>query len=198
MTAWEKLKKGCTEGVTRIFWKPAGPDGGADGQANVQKKEVSIEMGSLFTLVALLAIIVIAAGGYYLYMKTRGDTPLFTPKVRRLAFIERAHLDGGRKLLLVRRDDVEHLILVGGPIDLVVETGIEPKGLANGAAADRSSARAAYSGPEAASAWRRPDIAFQAAGAESLPLSAATRQPTEKNGEDRLEPMLLQEIEETK
>jgi hypothetical protein len=45
--------------------------------------------------------------------------------MRRLAFIERAYLDGGRKLLLIRRDDVEHLILIGGPIDLVVETGIQ-------------------------------------------------------------------------
>jgi hypothetical protein len=48
----------------------------------------------------------------------------FTPKMRRLEFIERTRLDGGRKLLLVRRDDVEHLLLIGGPIDLVVESGI--------------------------------------------------------------------------
>src|SRR5690606_37039070 len=33
-------------------------------------------------------------------------------------------LDPKRQLLIVRRDNVEHLILVGGPQDMVVETGI--------------------------------------------------------------------------
>ena len=34
-------------------------------------------------------------------------------------------MDGKRKLLLVRRDDVEHLLIIGGPVDMVVETGIQ-------------------------------------------------------------------------
>jgi hypothetical protein len=71
-------------------------------------------------LVFLVVLGVAIAGGFYLYRKTRGGDP----RLRRLAFVERTALDGGRHLLLVRRDDVEHLILVGGPIDLVVETGI--------------------------------------------------------------------------
>jgi hypothetical protein len=81
---------------------------------------------------AVLAVLVIAAsGGLYLYTKTRGDTSrLFAPRLKRLTLIERTALDGGRRLLLVRRDDVEHLILIGGPIDLVVETGIRAEGLA--------------------------------------------------------------------
>jgi flagellar protein FliO/FliZ len=86
--------------------------------------------GSLFTVVALFAAVLAVAGaGFYFYSKSRGDgfTAWFAPRVRRLAFIERTHLDGGRKLLLVRRDNVEHLILIGGPIDLIVETGIEPR-----------------------------------------------------------------------
>jgi flagellar protein FliO/FliZ len=204
MTAREKLKNGCTAGFTRIFRKPAGRNAGTGtAKLTFPRKEVSIEMGSLFILVALVAMIVIAAGAYYLYTKTRGDTPLFTPKVRRLAFIERAHLDGGRKLLLVRRDDVEHLILVGGPIDLVVETGIKPKVLANGTAAEQRIAGAAHSGEEAPTAWERPHIAFQAARGESMEgpsftLSHDTKQTAEKNGEGRPEPTLLQEIEETK
>jgi len=48
-----------------------------------------------------------------------------TPRQRRVNLIERAHLDNGRKLLLVRRDDVEHLVMIGGPIDVLVETGIQ-------------------------------------------------------------------------
>jgi flagellar biogenesis protein FliO len=44
---------------------------------------------------------------------------------RRLGVVEAASVDGRRKLILVRRDDVEHLIMTGGPVDLVVETGIQ-------------------------------------------------------------------------
>lgn len=42
----------------------------------------------------------------------------------RLGVIETAAVDGRRRLLLVRRDNVEHLIMLGGPTDLVVEANI--------------------------------------------------------------------------
>lgn len=44
---------------------------------------------------------------------------------RRLGVIEAANMDARRKLVLIKRDDVEHLIMIGGPIDIVVETGIQ-------------------------------------------------------------------------
>jgi flagellar protein FliO/FliZ len=37
----------------------------------------------------------------------------------------RAAVDARRKLLLVRRDDVEHLVMIGGPVDMLIETGIK-------------------------------------------------------------------------
>ena len=43
---------------------------------------------------------------------------------RAFAVSEQATLDSRRKLVLVRRDDVEHLIMTGGPVDVVIETGI--------------------------------------------------------------------------
>jgi flagellar protein FliO/FliZ len=43
---------------------------------------------------------------------------------RRLAVVETMAVDGRRRLVLVRRDDVEHLVLIGGSQDLVVEQGI--------------------------------------------------------------------------
>jgi hypothetical protein len=43
----------------------------------------------------------------------------------RLGVSEYYEIDNERRLILVRRDDREHLILVGGNQDLVVETGIE-------------------------------------------------------------------------
>lgn len=45
-------------------------------------------------------------------------------RYKRLSVVDSLALDPKRHLLIVRRDDVEHLILVGGTQDLVVETGI--------------------------------------------------------------------------
>jgi flagellar protein FliO/FliZ len=42
----------------------------------------------------------------------------------RIAVMDAMHIDQRRRLLLVRRDNVEHLILVGGPTDVVVEQAI--------------------------------------------------------------------------
>ncbi len=44
--------------------------------------------------------------------------------VRRLAVVEGLVLDARRRLVLVRRDRVEHLLLLGPDRDLVIETRI--------------------------------------------------------------------------
>ncbi len=104
-------------------------------------------MGSAGLFIAGIVILAsIAAGVAYYLLNQRngnGDTArLFAPRSRRLAFIERTALDGGRKLLLVRRDDTEHLILIGGAIDLVVELGIRSEAAANAFAKQANSAPA--------------------------------------------------------
>lgn len=42
----------------------------------------------------------------------------------RLAVMDATAVDSHRRLVLVRRDDIEHLILIGGPTDVVVEQNI--------------------------------------------------------------------------
>jgi flagellar biogenesis protein FliO len=42
----------------------------------------------------------------------------------RLAVIDAAAVDGRRRLVLIRRDNVEHLLIIGGPTDVVVEQNI--------------------------------------------------------------------------
>jgi len=42
----------------------------------------------------------------------------------RLAVMDAAAVDSHRRLVLVRRDDIEHLLLIGGPTDVVVESEI--------------------------------------------------------------------------
>lgn len=43
---------------------------------------------------------------------------------RRLAVVEVLPVDTKRRLLLVRRDGIEHLVMLGAERDLVIETGI--------------------------------------------------------------------------
>jgi hypothetical protein len=83
-------------------------------------------------LTYLLLIVLIAGGLIAAALAARGHlagTPalagFFGPKPeRRLDVVEHASVDGRRRLVLVRRDDVEHLIMTGGPVDVVIETGI--------------------------------------------------------------------------
>lgn len=45
---------------------------------------------------------------------------------RRLSIVEVSPVDGKRRLILVRRDGVEHLVLLGATGETVIETGIAP------------------------------------------------------------------------
>jgi len=53
---------------------------------------------------------------------------------RRLGLVETLHVDGKRKLVIVKRDDVEHALLLGPTGDLVIERGFaEPQAANNDA-----------------------------------------------------------------
>ncbi|MCG5479915.1 flagellar biosynthetic protein FliO [Sinorhizobium alkalisoli] len=52
----------------------------------------------------------------------------------RLAVLDAAAVDTRRRLVLVRRDDVEHLIMIGGPTDIVIESRIVPEETASSTA----------------------------------------------------------------
>ena len=63
--------------------------------------------------------------------------------------MEQASVDSRRKLVLIRRDDVEHLIMTGGPVDVVIETGIAsaPREIASATRGRSPPCRAASSLP---------------------------------------------------
>ena len=136
-------------------------------------------MGSAgFIIAGIVVLALVAAGvGFYLYQrKGNGDTArLFSQRSRRLAYVERTALEGGRKLLLVRRDDVEHLILIGGPIDLIVELGIRPQAVTSSLVKEASSAPAAF----APSVWpladALPDVEPAVALEPQLPVFPKAR-----------------------
>jgi hypothetical protein len=99
----------------------------------------------------LVIALLVAASAVYLWRSRRLGLPSRTPWPRRreptaaetsaphthgrLTVLETASVDSRRKLLLVRCDDVEHLIMVGGPADLVVEHDIRRRPVAAASAA---------------------------------------------------------------
>lgn len=87
--------------------------------------------GYQMTMLAVL-FTAVAVVGYFGWRYWRTSEPRRgggqARRERRLGLIEATSIGADRKLLLVRRDGAEHLILIGGPIDLVVESGIETRG----------------------------------------------------------------------
>jgi flagellar protein FliO/FliZ len=74
----------------------------------------------------------------------------------RLGVIEHASVDARRRLILVRRDNVEHLLMIGGPSDVIVESNIVR---ATSAGREAPGARPAAPGEASARAIPLPEIA---------------------------------------
>ncbi len=73
-------------------------------------------------LAAVILLILIVAT-IYRRIARRGLS-LKRGRVARLAILEAIPIDQRRRLILLRRDNTEHLVMIGGPTDLVVEEGI--------------------------------------------------------------------------
>jgi hypothetical protein len=76
--------------------------------------------------ITLVVVLVLIAAVYWLVRRysAGGLGRIGRGRVPRLAVIDAMQVDGRRRLVLVRRDNVEHLILIGGPTDIVVEQAI--------------------------------------------------------------------------
>ena len=91
---------------------------------------------SVIYIVTITLLIALACLAFWIARQSLGlgGMTLFQGKVKRVGLVESTSLDGRRRLVLVRRDNVEHLIMTGGPVDVVIETGIPMMGIrgANG------------------------------------------------------------------
>ena len=83
-----------------------------------------IPLVKLLLAFAIVFILIVATfwllrrfGGTRIGGASRGRQP-------RLAVIDAAAVDGRRRLVLIRRDNVEHLVMIGGPSDVVIEQNI--------------------------------------------------------------------------
>lgn len=74
--------------------------------------------------VVVLALIGLAAWLVRRFAGNRLGANANRGRMPRLAVIDAAAVDGRRRLVLVRRDNVEHLLMIGGPTDIVVEPNI--------------------------------------------------------------------------
>jgi flagellar biogenesis protein FliO len=78
----------------------------------------------VLAFVAVLALIGVAAWLVRRFAGNRLGTNTNRGRMPRLAVIDAAAVDGRRRLVLVRRDNIEHLLMIGGPSDIVVESNI--------------------------------------------------------------------------
>ncbi|WP_148663571.1 hypothetical protein [Bosea vaviloviae] len=120
-----------------------------------------IAFAVILALLALLGLFARQIKGGRLRVRGQGGGRARQP---RLGVVDIHDLDRQRQLILIRRDNVEHLIMIGGVSDIVVETNIL-----------RSGGRAATALPTETQAPERPG-AF-----EPLPPSEAVRQDTRQD-----------------
>ncbi|MEX0344074.1 MAG: flagellar biosynthetic protein FliO [Rhizobiaceae bacterium] len=79
-------------------------------------------MWTTYIAVGLIAVFAII----WLVRRTMSGTFVAGGRNRRprLAVLDAAAVDSRRRLVLIRRDNTEHLVMIGGPTDIVVERGI--------------------------------------------------------------------------
>src|SRR4051812_16210943 len=86
--------------------------------------EMPLAVRFLVAFVVVLALI----GGTAFLVRRFGASRMGGSAARgrqpRLAVIDAAAVDGRRRLVLIRRDNVEHLVMIGGPSDVVIEQNI--------------------------------------------------------------------------
>ncbi|MEA2951601.1 MAG: flagellar protein FliO/FliZ [Alphaproteobacteria bacterium] len=87
-----------------------------------------VEMPTAGKVLLALVVVIALIGGITWAVRRFGADRFGGSSARgrqpRLAVIDAAAVDGRRRLVLIRRDNVEHLLMIGGPTDVVVEPNI--------------------------------------------------------------------------
>ena len=111
-----------------------------------------------------IAALIVLAIVYRLAFAHRLRVPGGRTRQPRLGLVDAFSLDGQRQLVLIRRDNVEHLVMIGGPNDVLVESQIN---------------RAAVPARESnqASPLLVPSTPVRRTEAAALPASAAAEAP---------------------
>jgi flagellar protein FliO/FliZ len=86
--------------------------------------ETPLAVKFIVTFIVVLALIPLLLWVIRRIGAARLGAPAGRGRQPRLAVIDAASVDGRRRLVLIRRDNVEHLVLIGGPTDVVIEQNI--------------------------------------------------------------------------
>lgn len=93
----------------------------------------------LLALIFVIGLIGVTAWAYRRFVMGRGFAPRFgTGRNARLEVVEVRALDPRRRLVLIRRDGTEHLLLLGPNSETVVERGIAGTRTGSGPEAESS------------------------------------------------------------
>ena len=87
--------------------------------------DYSSYINAIFALIFVLGLI-----GLFSFVLKKLSTGQFVSKsksAKRISLEEVFYLDAKRKLMIVKRDDVEHLILLGANSETIVEQNIKAK-----------------------------------------------------------------------
>jgi hypothetical protein len=124
-----------------------------------------------FLLAFIVVLAVLGIGGYLMRRLTGGTLSIAGPRGRqpRLAVLDAASVDGRRRLVLIRRDNVEHLLLIGGPTDIVVEPNIDKAAVAAAAAAPASPALRDIAASPTPESLARPSPTYEPLAREPVP-----------------------------
>ena len=79
----------------------------------------------VLALIFVLGLIVFVGWLARRFSPGRGLFSSIKNRERRLAVLETLPLDSRRRLVLIRRDGKQHLLLIGGQTDMMIEQGID-------------------------------------------------------------------------
>ncbi|WP_119256229.1 flagellar biosynthetic protein FliO [Shinella zoogloeoides] len=152
-------------------------------------QEILAENGMKFAIAAAVVLLGLLCLALVLWIiRGRPSSPFIRGgrnRTPRLAVLDAAAIDTRRRLVLVRRDDVEHLVMIGGPTDIVIESRIVSAAAEAAPAAEKPVEKALRAEPspavqEAIAKTAETPLAARSAtagvAAGTVPL-AAERQP---------------------
>jgi len=145
---------------------------------------------ALLAAFALMAFVFRPLFGHRLKSAKNGKT-----RPARLGIVEAFDLDRKRQLVIVRRDNVEHLVMIGGPNDLVIESQIarsesrEPRGFRE----VKFRARGLRE-----KEWPEPQVPPPSPAEAPLPVSSWHKTPPPQPAREELPLELLEGIEQNR
>jgi flagellar protein FliO/FliZ len=143
-------------------------------------------VAALVLVVAVIgAILVVRRAG----KRTRGEAGTRGRQGPRLAMIDSTPIIDGRKLVIVRRDDVEHLVLIGGATDVLIEANIRRSEVVDPVAAqprETTPRVAAEAPPRVAVAEARADVPEADEVTKEIPVPEAASWPLQPDTVQRL------------